>query len=236
MQTAGVCVMLLLTFVACGGRAIGGDVCGPGTHDDNGECVPDEAPDATTVVCGPGTTRVGNECLPTSTNGDAGTSDVDAADDSAPPSIDVSTACLVSDDKFVIAGNDYIHSGPPLVIEGGTGWYAGVSSMVNGEPSYVTIDIGFNWHAEFSTKSIGVPLSPGTYANAQRAAFTDPNHPGLDVSGDGAGCNMISGQFTVIDMSTAADASTTITSFTVTFEQHCEQGTNYNVGCIHFTQ
>ncbi len=49
---------------------------------------------------------------------------------------------------------------------------------------------------------------------------------------------MVTGQFTVIDMQASTDDAGTLTvqSFTATFEQHCEGGTQSNVGCVHVTQ
>jgi hypothetical protein len=37
------------------------------------------------------------------------------------------------------------------------------------------------------------PLLPGTYTNAVRAAFRGPGQPGIDVFGNGNGCNQTSG-------------------------------------------
>ncbi len=66
----------------------------------------------------------------------------------------------------------------------------------------------------------GQPLVAGTYVNAVR--FADATHPGLDVYGDGRGCNQVAGSFTV-DLATY-DQSNAIVAFDATFEQHCEGG------------
>ncbi|WP_394825664.1 hypothetical protein [Pendulispora albinea] len=146
--------------------------------------------------------------------------------------------CLVSDNIFVIAGDGYVHRGSPLVIRGGAGWVISVSNAIDNIPSYLWIRPGANWSAEFSTRSLGRPLLPGTYTDAQRAAFTDPNHPGLDISGDGRGCNTITGQFQVIEMrSSLSDAGAPVVeSFTAVFEQHCEGAAEANTGCVHVSQ
>jgi len=70
-----------------------------------------------------------------------------------------------------------------------------------------------------------------TYTGAQRASFAEPPHPGLDVYGDGRGCNTVSGSFTVLEYE--KDAGTgDVTRFAATFEQHCEGGTAAARGTI----
>ena len=63
----------------------------------------------------------------------------------------------------------------------------------------------------------GERLAPQTYEGAQR--FADATHPGLDVSGEGRGCNTVTGRFTVL---TADFTGTTVNHFRATFEEHCE--------------
>jgi hypothetical protein len=64
-------------------------------------------------------------------------------------------------------------------------------------------------------------LAPGTYDNASRYAFNGSG-AGLDVTGDGRGCNTISGSFTVHELTFVG---TDVRTFSISFEQHCEQGT-----------
>ena len=66
----------------------------------------------------------------------------------------------------------------------------------------------------------GSTLVPGAYENAERASFASPGHPGLDVNGDGRGCNMITGRFTVHEATWGPDGKPTL--FSATLEQHCE--------------
>ncbi len=63
----------------------------------------------------------------------------------------------------------------------------------------------------------GDVLSVGTYSNAQR--FAGAGVPGVDVFGDGRGCNTTTGSFTVYDVSFSGD---TPVSFAAQFTQHCE--------------
>lgn len=67
---------------------------------------------------------------------------------------------------------------------------------------------------------VGQPLVPGTYENAQRSPFRAAGYPGLDVSGDGRGCNTLTGRFVVDDAT--YDASGKVLTFSARFEQHCE--------------
>ena len=65
----------------------------------------------------------------------------------------------------------------------------------------------------------GGPLVPGTYENATRAAVSAPG-AGLDFSGNGHGCNSVTGRFVVYD--SAFDNRGNVTAFAADFEQHCE--------------
>src|SRR5262249_33957183 len=61
----------------------------------------------------------------------------------------------------------------------------------------------------FGTNELGVPLTPGTfYPNAQREAFAQPGHPGLDVSFQNRGSNTLTGNFTVNDLTFTKDPGT----------------------------
>jgi hypothetical protein len=73
---------------------------------------------------------------------------------------------------------------------------------------------------DFGTNQLGIPIQPGFYANAQRASFASAGHPGLDVSFQNRGCNTLTGNFTVTDVTFGANNA--IQSFSATFEQHCE--------------
>jgi hypothetical protein len=131
----------------------------------------------------------------------------------------------------------------PLEIRGGFGWSGLVLNTQQGLPSYMELRVGTDWYVDISTHSLGSPLEPGVYSNAERAAFTDPNRPGLDVFGDGRGCNKVTGQFEILDSRLGgggdggADAGTPrIESITVVFEQHCEGAPPALLGCFHFQQ
>ena len=89
------------------------------------------------------------------------------------------------------------------------------------------------WYLDFRAPAGDVLTAGTTYPNAERAPFASAGHPGLDVSGDGRGCNTVSGTFTVLEI--ALDPATDlVTSFAATFEQHCEGGTTAARGSLYF--
>jgi hypothetical protein len=75
------------------------------------------------------------------------------------------------------------------------------------------------WHLTVAHAG-SAPLGPGTYENSQR--FADETHPGLDVGGQGHGCNMSTGRFVISELE--RDGVGNITTLAVSFEQHCEGG------------
>ena len=72
-----------------------------------------------------------------------------------------------------------------------------------------------NFEAPFANE-----LDAGYYPNAQRWPFQDEDKPGLDFSGDGRGCNTLTGEFTVNEA--VFDWFGVPRKFSATLEQHCE--------------
>ncbi|RDD84857.1 hypothetical protein [Streptomyces parvulus] len=68
----------------------------------------------------------------------------------------------------------------------------------------------------------GEKLRPGVYRNAERASFRTGRSPGLDVSGDGRGCNEVWGQFSVNQIET--DDTGAISVLDASYVQRCESG------------
>jgi hypothetical protein len=123
----------------------------------------------TTAACGGhsedlgryGTTDASSSSL--EADGSTGTSKpstdaaVDANDGSTDDGgIDVTTACLADDNKFVFLEEPSL----PVVIEG-TDWLVSVEFVIDGLPSYLDIMINPEWDAQFSTNGLGKPLLPG---------------------------------------------------------------------------
>jgi hypothetical protein len=110
----------------------------------------------------------------------------------------------------------------------------------DGVADYVQLSfngIGSNghwWYLAFSTTHTGKNLVPGVYTNAERAPFASTGHPGLDIDGDGRGCNTLTGTFRVHEIEVDPTNPTHILRFTASFEQHCEGGTAALLGTIYY--
>jgi hypothetical protein len=66
-------------------------------------------------------------------------------------------------------------------------------------------------------------LAPGVYDKAQRAPFREEGRPGIDISGDGRGCNEVSGRFEV--RSLVVSPGGRLERLWIVYEHHCEGGT-----------
>jgi hypothetical protein len=130
---------------------------------------------------------------------------------------------------FASDAGDYIGGGKTktytnsTTIFGLSGTTAGISYSVSGQRD--------DWRVELAPPA-GEQLHVGTYTDAQRAPFREPGHPGLDVDGDGRGCNTLTGSFTIAELVT--DATGAVKALSATFEQHCEGGTPALHGTIHY--
>ncbi|NEV63155.1 DUF4082 domain-containing protein [Thiorhodococcus minor] len=85
------------------------------------------------------------------------------------------------------------------------------------------ITVSFNgddwWTLNFAAPG-EVTITPGVYQDAARFPFQNGDQPGLSVSGSGRGCNTLTGQFQVLEVSYEADGS--VAQLAADFEQHCE--------------
>lgn len=78
------------------------------------------------------------------------------------------------------------------------------------------------WSLTFSTDKLGQNLALGFYDKAERAVFASMGHPGLDVGGDGRGCDTITGNFTILDLNIDYSGKTPkVISFAAQFQQIC---------------
>jgi hypothetical protein len=155
----------------------------------------------------------------------------------APTGVGSDAACLGGGNVVFFDGDagDYIHPGTDTITQGS--W----SIQSDGAtPDNITVNLtpmdssqGLWWTLNFTSTQLNEPLDEQVYQNAMRAAFTTAGHPGLEVTGDGRGCNTISGQFQIEDLTMSG---TTVKSFAATFEQHCEGGSPALHGCVHFAQ
>jgi hypothetical protein len=100
------------------------------------------------------------------------------------------------------------------------------SVTVTGTASYLQVNVSGGTSGDAYTMTFGAPsgkkLKPRTYLRAQRAPFAATGHPGIDIYGDGRGCNEITGRFDVKDI--AVNAAGRVTRLWIVYEQHCEGG------------
>ena len=94
---------------------------------------------------------------------------------------------------------------------------------LTGTSGDVTLQIaggdGSKFSMEFAAKP-GTSLQPGVYKNVERAAFRSANRAGMDISGNGHGCNTITGWFEVKDF--AVDSTGQVQRLQILYEQHCD--------------
>ncbi|GAA3901866.1 hypothetical protein GCM10023084_62940 [Streptomyces lacrimifluminis] len=86
------------------------------------------------------------------------------------------------------------------------------------------------WYLDLAAPS-GQALAPGTYTGATRHPFNEPTEPGLALSGNGRGCNTLTGEFTISDVEFGPQGY--VKKLDATFEQHCEGGTTAARGEVH---
>jgi hypothetical protein len=126
---------------------------------------------------------------------------------------------------FISQGKSYSYStskGDGLSVSSSTG-------------SAITISVnaynGDWWTLELDAPG-GAVLAPGTYTSAHRYGFNGTG-PGLELSGNGRGCNTLTGSFTVTDAVFGSQGY--VQTFDATFEQHCEGGTPAARGQVHIS-
>jgi hypothetical protein len=99
----------------------------------------------------------------------------------------------------------------------------------DGLPDYVVIEFkgqNVNWSLDFTTHGLDRNMEIGTYVNCQRAAFSDGT-AGLEIHGNGRGCNTVGGKFTVYEVqfekrrNQFGESQFVIVSFAASFEQDC---------------
>ncbi len=88
------------------------------------------------------------------------------------------------------------------------------------------------WFGDFQSPNTLNRLEPGTYTGLSRYPFHNPATGGLNWSGEGRGCNTLTGSFTV-ERVTYLDNN--LTAIDLTFEQHCEGAAPALRGEIHWS-
>lgn len=89
------------------------------------------------------------------------------------------------------------------------------------------------WRAEFKLPISESLLKAGLYQNVQRYPFHNPVKGGLSWSGEGRGCNELSGWFSIDQVEYKADQ---LQRLELRFEQNCEGGSAALRGKIHWVK
>ena len=101
--------------------------------------------------------------------------------------------------------------------------------LPTGEPMSVSLQFLLIEHLrfasiDFSSAGLGVPLQPGAFSNAIRPdQFV--NAPGMSIAIDGAGCNTLTGNFTIQAIEFGEPGffgEPTLKKLSATFEQRCD--------------
>ena len=125
--------------------------------------------------------------------------------------------------SFVSDPGDYIGGGQSRLFTIDT---ASFSVRGNQDGRYVGVTVfpfaGGFWFVDLAAPE-GARLDPGSYEGAIRYPFQAPDQPGLSVSGDGRGCNTLTGRFDVLEAKFGPGGY--VERFHATFEQHCEGAT-----------
>jgi hypothetical protein len=87
------------------------------------------------------------------------------------------------------------------------------------------------YHLDFQAR-YDDELEKGMYKNARRYPFNGKSHPGLDFSGNGSGCNQVSGKFKILEIEKNDNGE--IIKFASDFEHHCEMSPTASIGSIRF--
>jgi hypothetical protein len=127
---------------------------------------------------------------------------------------------------------DYISGGQKYSYSTDAGDSLNVSASSNHNTVAVSVD-GANGDWWFLTLAApqGQALAPGTYTGATRWPFQEPTEPGLDMSGNGRGCNMLTGSFAIENVTFGPNGY--VQTLDATYEQHCEGAEPALRGDVH---
>lgn len=132
---------------------------------------------------------------------------------------------------MISSAGDYIGGGTNRFYHPGN-----ASIRIGGTAATVTVDVSGGNLGDYFDFTFAAPpgriMVEGVYERAMRWPFHEAGRPGIDVSGDGRGCNTISGRFEVKRLAT--DARGRVDSLWVVYEQHCEGGTAALFGEVRY--
>lgn len=128
----------------------------------------------------------------------------------------------------------YVSSPGEFIGQGRSGSYTDPAQFrISGTNGLVTVSVDTGtewWYLDFAAPR-GQNLAPGSYENVTRARF-NTTYAGLDVSGNGRGCNEVKGRFTIYAIS--ADGAGRVTSLDAAFTQFCENSTGSMSGTVRY--
>ena len=127
---------------------------------------------------------------------------------------------------------DFVGQGQPWSYDSTAGDVFGVTTTAGTVDGDVQAANGAWWNMRFAAPQ-GETLATGTYDGATRL-FQYPSGPGLEVFGDGRGCNTLTGSFTVTQI--AFDDGGAVQSFDADFVQHCEGAEPALRGHVHLVK
>lgn len=114
---------------------------------------------------------------------------------------------------YIGAGRHWFYSTDNANFTTGRNYDGGISTSIDGD-AFWTLDLA---------PVEGTTFKVGSYLAAQRFPFQQEGHPGLSLSGNGRGCNTLTGKFHVRQLAFELDGS--VRTAAVDFEQHCEGAT-----------
>jgi len=139
--------------------------------------------------------------------------------------------CLIGGNVLYLDGDSSSLNPGITTITQGTWSSAASTSHVEINMTPAGTQTGSGWTLDFDTAQLPNPtMMTQVYTMAMRWPFVGAGHPGLDITGHNEGCNTVTGSFQVEKLVTAGNS---LTSFTATFEHHCDGDTAALRGCVH---
>lgn len=93
----------------------------------------------------------------------------------------------------------------------------------NAESLTLRVTTATEWHYLTIAAPRGQTLTRGSYSSAERASFRTGRSPGLDISGNGSGCNEVWGNFTIRQIGFGPSGELNLLD--ATLNQNCESAT-----------
>jgi hypothetical protein len=139
------------------------------------------------------------------------------------------TITLESDEgDYIGQGLSYSYTDDTADIQYSRNYDNGITVNIRNLPNQPS-----NWWTLNLAAPDNAEIQPGVYSGVERFPFQTPGNPGLSFSGNGRGCNTLSGGFEVEEVS--YDGAGKVLSLNANFEQHCEGVDAALRGTINYT-